>query len=57
MLKAFFSALICSLVLVGQVHAQEVIVAHEKKPEAPEQAAPSSEADAIRIANPGTNQT
>src|SRR5437867_4775007 len=43
MLKAFFSALICSLILVGQVHAQEVIVAHEKKPEAPKQAAPSSE--------------
>jgi len=41
MLKAFFSALICSLVLVGQVRAQEVIVAHEKKPEAPK-AAPSS---------------
>jgi len=38
MLKAFFSALICSLVLVGQVHAQEVIVAHEEKPEAPKQA-------------------
>jgi hypothetical protein len=43
MLKAFFSALICSLVLVGKVHAQEVIVAHEKKPEAPAQAAPPSE--------------
>ena len=43
MLKAFFSALIGSLVLVGQVHAQEVIVAHEKKPEASKQAAPSSE--------------
>ena len=43
MLKAFFSALVGSLVLVGQVHAQEVIVGHEKKPEAPEQAAPSSE--------------
>lgn len=43
MLKAFFSALICSLVLVGQVHAQEVIVGHEKKPEAPKQAAPFSE--------------
>jgi len=38
MLKAFFSALIGSLVLVGQVHAQEVIVAHEEKPEAPKQA-------------------
>jgi hypothetical protein len=43
MLKIFFSALICSLVFVGQVHAQEVIVAHEKKPEVPKQAAPSSE--------------
>jgi len=43
MLKIFFSALICSLVFVGQVHAQEVIVAHEKKQEAPKQAAPSSE--------------
>jgi len=43
MLKTVFTALICSLVLVGQVHAQEVIVAHEKKPEAPKQAAPSSE--------------
>jgi hypothetical protein len=43
MLKAFFSALICSLVLIGQIHAQEVIVGHEKKPEAPKQAAPSSE--------------
>jgi hypothetical protein len=43
MLKAFFSALICSLVLVGEVHAQEVIVGHEKKPEVPKQAAPSSE--------------
>jgi len=43
MLKAFFSALIGSLVLFGHVHAQEVIVGHEKKPEAPKQAAPSSE--------------
>ncbi|MGA7274416.1 MAG: hypothetical protein WBX14_06180, partial [Candidatus Udaeobacter sp.] len=43
MLKGLFSALIFSLVLVGQVHAQEVIVGHEKKPEAPKQAAPSSE--------------
>jgi hypothetical protein len=43
MLKAFFSALICSLVLGGQVHAQEVIVGREKKPEAPKQAAPSSD--------------
>jgi len=43
MLKAFFSPLICSLVLIVQAHAQEVIVARETKPEAPKQAAPSSE--------------
>ena len=43
MLKALFSAVLCSLVLVEQVHAQEVIVARETKPEAPKQAAPSSE--------------
>ena len=47
MLKAFFSALLCSLVLVGQVHAQEVIVGREKKPEAPKQAAPSSLEDLV----------
>jgi hypothetical protein len=43
MLKALFSAVLCSLVLVEQVRAQEVIVARETKPEAPRQAAPSSE--------------
>jgi hypothetical protein len=43
MLKAFFSALLCSLVLVGHADSQEVIVGHEKKPEASKQAAPSSE--------------
>src|SRR4029077_8285863 len=43
MLKAFFSALLCSLVLVGHVRAQEVIVGRETKPEAPKQVAPSPE--------------
>src|SRR4029077_8943224 len=43
MLKAFFSALLCSLVLVGHVRAQEVIVGRETKPEAPKQTAPSPE--------------
>jgi len=43
MLKALFSAVLCSLVLVEQVRAQEVVVARETKPEAPKQAAPSSE--------------
>ncbi len=43
MLKAFLGALLCSLVVVGHVRAQEVIVARETKPEAPKQAEPSPE--------------
>lgn len=43
MLKGFFSALLCGLVLIGQVRAQEVIVAHETNPEPPKQSAPSPE--------------
>jgi hypothetical protein len=43
MLKRIFKPLLCSLALIGQTHAQEVIVAHETKPEAPKQPAPSSE--------------
>src|SRR6476660_3210298 len=33
MLKRFFRAVVCSVILIGQIHAQEVIVASEKKPE------------------------
>jgi cell division septation protein DedD len=33
MLKAFFLALLCSSILIEKIHAQEVIVAREKKPE------------------------
>jgi len=43
MLKGLFRALLCGLVLVGQIHAQEVIVGRETKPETPNQAAPSPE--------------
>jgi hypothetical protein len=43
MLKRFFEALLCTVVLVGQIRAQEVIVGHEKKPEAPKQEAQPSE--------------
>ena len=44
MRNGFFKALLCSVFLVGQmIRAQEVVVPHETKPEAPEQAAPSSE--------------
>ena len=42
-LNAFFGAVLCSLILSGQMHAQEVIVARETKPEARKQATPSSE--------------
>ena len=33
MLKRFSRAILCSVVLIGKIHAQEVIVAREKKPE------------------------
>jgi hypothetical protein len=33
MLRALFRALLCSVILIGKIHAQEVIVAREKKPE------------------------
>lgn len=41
--RGFFSVLLCSFILAGQTHAQEVIVARETKPEAPKQAAPPPE--------------
>jgi hypothetical protein len=37
MLKRFFRAVLCSVILIGKIHAQEVIVAREKKPELPTQ--------------------
>ena len=43
MLKGFFKPLLCSVFLVWQMHAQEVVVPRETKPEAPRQTAPSSE--------------
>jgi len=33
MLKRFFRAVLCSVILIGKIHAQEVIVAREKKTE------------------------
>ena len=45
MLRGFFRPLLCSLVLFGRMHAQEVVVPHETKPEAPKQVAPSSESE------------
>ena len=37
MLKRFFRAVVCSVILIGKIHAQEVIVAREKNPEPPAQ--------------------
>lgn len=45
MLRGFFRPLLCSLVVFGRIQAQEVVVPHEAKPEAPAQAAPSSESE------------
>ena len=43
MLKGFFWAAFCSLLLIGQMHAQEVIVARETKPAATKQPKAPSE--------------
>jgi hypothetical protein len=43
MLKRFFRAVICSVVLIGKIHAQEVIVVREKKHKPPTQTPPASE--------------
>jgi cell division septation protein DedD len=52
MLKGFFGALACSVVLVGQILAQEVIVAREKKPEAPKEEAQPSESIPLESPTP-----
>ena len=43
MLKRFFRIVLCSVILIGKMHAQEVIVAREKKPELPAQTPQPSE--------------
>jgi len=43
MLKRLSTALLCSLAVAGQMRAQEVVVARERKPDAPEQATRPSE--------------
>ena len=43
MLRRFFLAILCSVVLIGKMHAQEVIVAREKKSELPRQTPQPSE--------------
>jgi len=43
MVKGLATALLCGFVIAVQIRAQEVVVARETKPEAPKQAAPTSE--------------
>jgi len=43
MLKRFLVAILCSVILIGKVHAQEVIVAREKKTELPKRTPEPSE--------------
>jgi hypothetical protein len=50
--RGFFCVLLCSFILAGQTHAQEVIVARETKPEAPKQAAPPPEQTPSESATP-----
>ena len=45
MLRGFFRSLLCSLVFVGLMRAQEVVVPRETKPEPPSQTTPSSESE------------
>jgi hypothetical protein len=50
--RGFFSVLLYGFIVLGQTHAQEVIVARETKPEAPKQAAPTPEQTPSESATP-----
>jgi hypothetical protein len=52
MLRGFLKPLFCSVFLVWQMHAQEVVVPRETKPEAPRQTAPPSEQSPSDSATP-----
>ena len=52
MLRRFFRALLFSVILVGKIHAQEVIVAREKKSEVPTQTPQPSEQLALESPTP-----
>ncbi len=42
-----FTAVLCSFAIVGQMHAQEVMVPREAKPSSPEPATPASELSGV----------
>jgi hypothetical protein len=52
MLKRFFRTLLCSVILIGKIHAQEVIVAREKKPERPTQTPQPAEQPTLESPTP-----
>jgi hypothetical protein len=52
MLKRFLQAIFCSVVLIAEIHAQEVIVAREKKSELPKRTPQPSEQLASESATP-----
>jgi hypothetical protein len=57
MLKRFFLAVLCSVVLIGKIDAQEVIVAREKKPELPAQTRQPSEQVASESPTPAPRKS
>ena len=57
MLKRFFGAILCSVVLIGEMHAQEVIVAREKKSELPKRTSEPSEQLASESATPAPRKS
>jgi len=57
MLKRFLGAILCSVILIGKIHAQEVIVAREKKTELPKRTPEPSEQLASESATPAPRKS
>src|SRR5438045_8924080 len=56
-LERFFLAVHCSIIFIGKIHAQEVIVAREKKPELPTQTPQPSEQVVSESATPAPRKS
>jgi hypothetical protein len=56
MLKQFLGALVCSVVFIGKLHAQEVIVAREKKSDVPKPTIPPSEETSSETPTPAPHK-
>ena len=57
MLKRFFRIILCTVVFIGKIHAQEVIVAREKKSELPKRTPQPSEQLASESATPAPRKS